>query len=145
MKFLIAILPVLLVSATTGSAFASEKMMAGTCQSSSLTSPSKGDIGERIEALQQCTEIQTEPQALRNLWLTVSNTSEPKIPDAAQLTPTDNIAPQMPDATMLRPVNNIAPKASKWSLLTDPNPPAEMPSPSLFNLDPSSAVQPRSL
>ncbi len=133
MKFLtFAILPVLLVSATTESAFASEKVEAvniGTCQSVSLASPSGEGSGERMEALQRCTEIQTGPQALSNSSLTSSNTSEPQTPDAAMLTPANNIAPQAP----------------KRSLLTVPNPPAEIPSPSLFDLDPSSAVQPRSL
>lgn len=132
MKFLIAILPVLLVSATAGSAFAFEKVEAvniGACQSSSLASPSGNDSGERTEALQRCTTIQTEPQALSNSSLTASNPSAPETPDAVVLTPENNIAPQPP----------------KRSFLTDSNPPAEIPSPSLCNLDPSSAVQPRPL
>ena len=60
----------------------------------------------------------------------------------SSLTSSDTIAPQTPDAALLTPANQSAPQSPKLSLLTDPNPPAEIPSPSLFNLDPSSAVQP---
>ena len=91
-----ALLPVLLVAATTKTAFAAEKVEAVNISNSSLTS-------------------------------------------------SDTIKPQMTDAAMLTPANQSAPQALKWSLLTDSNPPAEIPSPSLFDLDPSSAVQPRSL
>ncbi|MBV8882830.1 MAG: hypothetical protein JO235_02345 [Chroococcidiopsidaceae cyanobacterium CP_BM_RX_35] len=62
--------------------------------------------------------------------------------DSQSIPSSSSMQPSAPESMTTQSNKREPQSRSSTSLLLDPNPPAEVPSPSLFYLDPSSAYQP---